>query len=140
MVAKPISGEITRIFIPRGYSWCFVSWSWGGVCLLVEVVAERLGAGGVAQLGHRLVLDLSDPLPGDPVDAADLVPCAWLAIGEAKTQSNNAGLALGQGGQHGLELLLQQREGERVHRVHGLGVFDEVAELGVTLIADGLVQ
>src|SRR5437763_1877415 len=29
---------------------------------LLEVVAERLGAGGVAQLRHRLRLDLPDPL------------------------------------------------------------------------------
>ncbi|MDT7547951.1 MAG: hypothetical protein QOE84_345 [Actinomycetota bacterium] len=41
--------------------------------LLGEVVAKRLGTRGVAQLGHRLGLDLPDPLSADPVDVADLV-------------------------------------------------------------------
>ena len=51
-----------------------VSWS-------VEVVAERPGAGGVAQLGHCFGLDLSDPLSGEPVDLGDLVQGVWLAVG-----------------------------------------------------------
>jgi hypothetical protein len=53
--------------------------------LLVEVVAECLGAGEVAQLGHRFGLDLPDPFPGDPVGLADLVQGTWLAVGEAES-------------------------------------------------------
>src|SRR5687767_5807054 len=44
----------------------------------VEVIPQHLGAAGVAQLRHRLRLDLPDPLTGDPVDLADLVEGARL--------------------------------------------------------------
>jgi transposase InsO family protein len=40
---------------------------------LVEVVAQCLRAGRVAQLGHRFGLDLADSLAGHAVDLADLV-------------------------------------------------------------------
>jgi len=70
--------------------------------LLVEVVAERLAAGGVAQLGHRLGFDLPDALSGDPVELADLIERAWWAVGEAESQLDNAGLPLGQRGQYRL--------------------------------------
>jgi hypothetical protein len=36
----------------------------------------------VAQLGHDLGLDLPDPLPGDPVDLADLIQGLGLAAGQ----------------------------------------------------------
>jgi hypothetical protein len=37
----------------------------------------------VAQLGHRLGLDLPDPLPGDPVDLTDLAQGRAVALCEA---------------------------------------------------------
>src|SRR3712207_1415828 len=46
----------------------------------VEVVAEHLGARRVAQLRHRLGLDLTDPLAGHAVDLADLVQGLGLAV------------------------------------------------------------
>ncbi len=67
----------------------------GRVFLLIEVVTERLGAGGVAQLGHRLGFDLPDALSSDPVDVADLIERAWWAVGESESQLDNAGLPLG---------------------------------------------
>jgi hypothetical protein len=67
----------------------------GLVIVLVQVVAQRFGAGGVAQLGHRLVFDLPDALSGDPMDVADFFERAWLAVGEPESQSHNAGLSLG---------------------------------------------
>jgi hypothetical protein len=36
-------------------------------------------------------------------------------------------------------VVLEQRESDRLYRDHGLGVLDELAELGVALVADGLV-
>src|SRR5690242_5399218 len=42
----------------------------------VEEVSEELGPGRVAQLVHGLGLDLADPLPGDPVQRADLIKAA----------------------------------------------------------------
>src|SRR5437764_696662 len=76
------------------------------VPLLVEVVAERLGAGGVAQLGHGLGFDLSDALSGDPVDLADFIERAWLAVGEPVSQLHNAGLSLRERGQYRPQLIL----------------------------------
>src|SRR5206468_1555437 len=46
----------------------------------VEVVAQDLRAAGVAQLRHRLGLDLTDPLAGHAVDLADLVEGLGLAV------------------------------------------------------------
>src|ERR1700735_4903506 len=62
---------------------------------LVQVVAEDLGPGRVAQLEHRLRLDLPDPLPGDPVDLADLVQRLRLAVGQAEPHRDHPRLALG---------------------------------------------
>ena len=56
----------------------------GVVALLVEVVAELLGAGGVAQFGHRLGFDLSNVFSGEPVEVAYLIERAWLAVGESE--------------------------------------------------------
>src|SRR5262245_3691357 len=47
----------------------------------VQVVPQHLGPGRVAELRHRLGLDLPDPLPGNAVDLADLVEGLRLAIG-----------------------------------------------------------
>src|SRR5579859_6354891 len=50
--------------------------------------------------GHRLGLDLPDPLPGDPVDLADLVQRLGLAVGQAEPHGDHPGLPLGERGQH----------------------------------------
>ena len=94
----------------------------------------------MAQLGHGLGLDLADALPGDPVDLADLIEGLGLAIGQTETHGDHAGLTLREGVQHGVELLLQEGEAHRVGRDHGLGVLNEVTELGVPVLAQGRVQ
>src|SRR5690242_6369046 len=106
----------------------------------VQVVPEDLRAARVAQLRHGLRLDLADPLTRDAVDLADLVERARLAVGQAEAQPDDAGLPLRQGLQHAGQLVLHEREADRVDRDHGLGVLDEVAELAVALVADGLVE
>src|SRR5882757_6678160 len=108
--------------------------------VLVQVVAQHLRTAGVPQLRHRLRLDLADPLAGHAVDLADLVEGTGLAVGEAEPQPHHACLALGERLEHRLQLILKQRERHRVHGHHGLGVFDEVTELAVAFVADGLVQ
>src|SRR4051794_35501286 len=60
---------------------------------LVQVVAQDLRARRVAQLRHRLRLDLTDALARHAVDLADLVEGARLAVGEAEAQADHAGLA-----------------------------------------------
>src|SRR5690606_39425377 len=60
----------------------------------VEIVAQDLGTRRVAQLGHRLGLDLPDPFPGHPVDLPDLVQGARLAVGPPEAQPHHARLAL----------------------------------------------
>src|SRR3954463_10438039 len=108
--------------------------------LLVQVVAQDLGPAGVAQLRHRLGLDLPDPFAGDPVDLADLVEGPRLAVGEAEPQPDDTGLPLRQRLQDAGQLVLHQREAHRVDRDDRLGVLDEVTELAVALVADGLVE
>jgi hypothetical protein len=81
------------------------------------------------RLSFSSVLDLPDPLPGDPVDLADLVQGLGLAVGQPKPHGYHAGLAFGERVEHRAQLLLQQREGDRVARQDGLGVLDQIAEL-----------
>jgi hypothetical protein len=87
-----------------------------------------------------LAIDLADSLAGHAVDLADLVQGAGSAVGQPEPQSDHSGLPLVQGGKDRLQLDLQPTECRRVQGVHGLGVFDEVAELAVALVADGLVE
>src|SRR3954469_12693006 len=116
-----------------------VTWRRAGP-LSVQVVPEDLGAAGVAELGHGLGLDLADPLAGDAVDLPDLVKGARLAVGEAEAQPDDAGLPLGEGLQHAGQLVLHEGEADRVDGDDRLGVLDEVAELAVALVTDGLVE
>src|SRR5699024_4798479 len=61
--------------------------------LSVEVVSQHLVPARMPQLGHRLGLDLADPLTGDAVDLADLVQGLRLAVGEPEPHRDHAGLA-----------------------------------------------
>src|SRR5580693_2841277 len=106
----------------------------------VQVVAEDLGAGGVAELGHGLGLDLADALPGDPVDLADLVQGLGLAVGQAEPHRDHARLALGQRVEHRVQLFLQQGEADRLAGLDRLGVLDQVTELAVAVLAERSVQ
>src|ERR1700691_3331740 len=107
---------------------------------LVQVVAEDLGPGRVAQLRHSLRLDLPDPLAGDPVDLADLVQRLRLTVGQAEPHAHDAGLALGERVQDRVELLLEERKAHRFTRLDRLGVLDQVTELAVAVLAERRVQ
>src|SRR6266699_7306577 len=78
----------------------------------VEVVAEHLRAGRMAQLGHRLRLDLPDPLPGDAVDLADLVERLRLTVRQAEPHRDDPRFALGERVEHRVQLLLEQGEAD----------------------------
>src|SRR5690625_535649 len=106
----------------------------------VQVVAQDLGTGRVAQLRHGLTLYLPNSLPGDAVDLADLVEGLGLAVGETEPHRDHAGLALGERVEHRVQLLLEQGEAHGFARLDRLGVLDEVAELGVAVLAQRSVQ
>src|SRR6266540_2350621 len=84
--------------------------------------------------------NLADALPGDAELAADLFERARVAVGQAEAELDDLLLALAEGVQHRVELLLEQDEAGRVDRDDRVGVLDEVAEVGVLLLADGRLQ
>ncbi|HVI23863.1 MAG TPA: sigma-70 family RNA polymerase sigma factor, partial [Myxococcales bacterium] len=92
------------------------------------------------QLLERLVLDLADALAGDVERAPHLVERARVLTAEAVAQLEDAALAVGEV----LQRLAQRLLGEdlRSALVGRLGplVGDELAELGLLLVADRLLQ
>jgi hypothetical protein len=65
----------------------------------------------VAHLGQGGGFDLSDAFSGDSVDST-VIEGVGLAVGESESQSDNAGLAFGQGGQHRLQLVVELGEAQ----------------------------
>ena len=59
---------------------------------------------------------------------------------QAEAQADDLALALGQAVEHLRQLLLQHAERGGVGRHHGGVVLDEVAQLGVLLLADGRLE
>jgi len=94
---------MTKTPDPRSREPEALAWSFS-----VQVVAQHLQPRRVAQLRHRLRLDLADPLAGDPVDLPDLVQRPRPAVREAEPQPHDTGLALAQRGEHRLQLVLQR--------------------------------
>src|SRR5688500_15718385 len=103
-------------------------------------VAELLGLRERLQLLERLVLDLADALARDVERAPYLVQRARVLAAEAVAQLQHAALAVGQV----LQRLAQRLLGEdlRSALVRRLGplVGDELAELGLLLVADRLLE
>src|SRR3954470_8150810 len=96
---------------------------------LFEVIAELLRPTRVAKLRQRLRLDLPDALAGDAELLADLLERARMAVDEPEPELDDFLLALRQGVQHALQLLLEQDEARCVNRHDCIGVLDEIAEL-----------
>src|ERR1700741_1182548 len=103
-------------------------------------VAELLGLGEALQLLQRLVLDLADALARDVERAAHLVQRPRVLAAEAVAQLEHAALAVGEVLQRLAQRLLgQDLRGALVRRLGAL-VGDELAELGLFLVADRLLQ
>src|SRR5881394_2358586 len=104
---------------------------------LLSDVAELLGLRERLQLLQRLVLDLADALARHVERAPDLVERARVLAPESIAQLEDAPLAVGQV----LECLPERLLGEdlRGALVRRLGppVGDELAELGLLLVAHG---
>src|SRR3954467_11514291 len=103
-------------------------------------IAELLGFRKALQLLERLVLDLADPLARDVERAAHLVERAGVLPAQPVAELEHAPLPVGEV----LERLAQGLLGEdlRGPLVGRLGplVGDELAELGLLLVADGLLE
>src|SRR5204862_2196332 len=103
-------------------------------------VAQLLGLGQRLQLLERLVLDLADALAGDVEGAPHLVERAGVLAAQSVAQLEYAPLAVGEILQRLAQRLLgQDLRRPLVGRLRAL-VGDELAELGLLLIADRLLQ
>src|SRR3954471_12866916 len=94
----------------------------------------------MTQLRQRLRLDLPDPLSGDPELLADLLERARVAVDEAEAQLDDLLLPVRERVQDRVELVLEQEERRGADRHDGVAVLDEVAEVGVLLLADRRLQ
>src|SRR4051794_40463737 len=103
-------------------------------------VAQTLRLGQHLELLERVVLDLADALARDSERAADLLQGARLLAGQPEAHLDHLALALRQRVQSPEHVLLAQVLERRLERRLGRVVLDEVAQLGVLLLADRLLQ
>src|SRR4029079_14171429 len=89
---------------------------------------------------ERVVLDLADPLARDAEGAADLLERARRLAEKPVAQLDHLAVALGERAESRLDVLAAERERRRVERRLRLVVGNEVAERGVLLLADRLLQ
>src|SRR4051794_10475349 len=103
-------------------------------------VAELLGLGEALQLLERLVLDLADALARHVERAPDLVERARVLAAQAVAELEDAALAVGEVLQRLAQRLLgEDLRGALVRRLGPL-VGDELAELGLLLVAHRLLE
>src|SRR5256886_3773129 len=103
---------------------------------ILHAVLEALRLRQGLQLLEGVVLDLTDSLAGDAEGLADLLERARLTAGEPESQLDHLALALGQRRQGMLDVLAPKRQRGVLVRRFDLIVLDEIAELGVLLLAD----
>src|SRR5437016_1159843 len=103
---------------------------------LLEVVLELSRAGWVAELPERLRLDLADPLAGHVELTADLLEGPRPAVLQPEAELKDPPFAPGQRVQHRLDLLLEELVRRRLGGRQCAPVLDEVAEVGILLLAD----
>src|SRR6476619_889838 len=103
-------------------------------------VAQPLRLGQRLELLQRVVLDLPDALAGHVEGAADLLQRARPAAGQAEAHLDDLALALGQSRQRAVDVLLAQVLGGDLEGRLGRLILDEVAELGLLLLADRLLK
>src|SRR3954451_23750191 len=77
-----------------------------------QVVPQGVGALGIAELGHRLALDLADPLAGEAEALADLLEGARLLAVQSEPHDHDVALALIEGLQDVADVALHHLEGD----------------------------
>src|SRR4051794_22512289 len=103
-------------------------------------VAEALGLGERLELLEGVVLDLADALARDVEGAADLLQRVRTGAREAEAHLDDLALALREGVERLAHVLAAQVRRRGLERGLGVLVLDEVAELGLLLLADRLLQ
>src|SRR5262245_27549546 len=88
------------------------------------------------ELPERLRLDLADALAGDVELLPNLLEGPGTPVLEAEAELEHAPLAARQRVEHRLDLLLEELVRGCLRRRQGAAVLDEVAEVGVLLLAD----
>src|SRR5689334_9217298 len=111
-----------------------------GSPLPLDAILESLRFRQGLELLQRVVLDLADSLAGDAERPADLLQRAGLLALEPEAELDHLAVTLGERGEGVLDVLPPERDLRRVERRLGLLVLDEVAELGLFLLADRLLQ
>src|SRR6266566_8277658 len=105
-----------------------------------DAVFEALRFRQRFELLERVVLDLADALAGDAERAADLLERARLRAREPEAELDHLAVAFGQRGQRVLDVFSAEGDRRSVERRLGLLVLNEVAELGLFLLADRLLE
>src|SRR5258705_8899611 len=103
-------------------------------------VAELLGLCQRLQLLQRLVLDLADALARDVERAPNLVEGAGVLATEPVAKLEHAAFAVGEVLERLAQRLLGEDLGGALVRRLGALVGDELAELRLLLVADGLLE
>src|SRR5262249_11508821 len=94
----------------------------------------------VLELPHGLGLDLANPLAGHLEDPAHLLEGVGIAVPQPVAELDDLALAVGQGLEHLVDLLLGHLRGGRVDRALGGLILDEIAEVAVLALAHGPVE
>ena len=94
----------------------------------------------MAQFPQGLGLDLADALPGNVEFLAHFLQGAGAAVLDAEAELQNLFLPGSESGENIHQLLLQQGEAGGFAGLTGALVGDEVAQVGVLLLADGGLQ
>src|SRR5580765_6995001 len=105
-----------------------------------DAVLQALSLGQRLELLERVVLDLADALARHAEGPADLLERARLRAREPEAELDYLAVAVRQRGQSVLDVLAAQLDLRGVERRLGLLVLDEVAELGLFLLADRLLE
>src|SRR3954454_6487868 len=112
--------------------WCSLEGSDG--------VAEALRLGQRLELLERVVLDLADPLARHVERAADLLERVRAGAAQAEAHLDHLALTRGERVERAANVLAPQRRRRGVERGDGRLVLDEIAELGLLLLAHRLLE